>query len=99
MEALQSHALQNSRCHHALIALEPLGPLLPPFALSLLFMSSTAYTEAITLKKYPKAYGAYCQRVGMFSWSLAKPLICKLGGKDKEIADLVWGDSRKVKAE
>ncbi|KAJ4463248.1 hypothetical protein C8J55DRAFT_532254 [Lentinula edodes] len=39
---------------------------LPALALSLLFLSSTAYTEAISASKYPLPYSAYQSRVPMF---------------------------------
>ncbi|KAH8831291.1 hypothetical protein DL96DRAFT_1587175 [Flagelloscypha sp. PMI_526] len=76
--------------------LSPLVPLLPAFALSMLFFSSTAYTEAITLKKYPKAYKAYQDRVGMFVWSHSRGTMIKLEGREEEVNELVWGDSEKV---
>ncbi|EJU04778.1 hypothetical protein DACRYDRAFT_104652 [Dacryopinax primogenitus] len=45
----------------------PLTPILPSLCLSLLFVASTAYTESITLSRYPVAYKAYQARVGKFS--------------------------------
>ncbi|KAJ3901790.1 hypothetical protein F5879DRAFT_966909 [Lentinula edodes] len=47
-------------------SLTPLIPYLPALALSLLFLSSTAYTEAISASKYPLPYSAYQSRVPMF---------------------------------
>ncbi|KAJ3732170.1 DUF1295-domain-containing protein [Lentinula guzmanii] len=38
----------------------------PAIALSILFISSTAYTEAISSSKYPIPYSAYQKRVAMF---------------------------------
>ncbi|KAE9406931.1 DUF1295-domain-containing protein, partial [Gymnopus androsaceus JB14] len=40
--------------------------LVPAILLSILFFSSTAYTEAISKGKYPTAYAAYQKRVPMF---------------------------------
>ncbi|KAJ3766767.1 hypothetical protein FB446DRAFT_368358 [Lentinula raphanica] len=39
---------------------------MPAIALSILFVSSTAYTEAISSSKYPVPYTAYQKRVAMF---------------------------------
>jgi len=65
---------------------------LPALALSLLFFFSTKYTEAITKKKYPVAYSAYQERVGMFLPFKALSTE-RAGGKDKERIDkLVWGE-------
>ena len=47
-------------------ALYALAPLAPALALCVLFVSSTGFTEAISLSKYPEAYGAYRKRVAMF---------------------------------
>ncbi|KAF5392196.1 hypothetical protein D9757_001522 [Collybiopsis confluens] len=44
----------------------------PSIALTILFLSSTAYTEDITRSKYSVAYGAYQKRVSMFG---AVPLL------------------------
>ncbi|KAJ3858644.1 DUF1295-domain-containing protein [Lentinula novae-zelandiae] len=41
-------------------------PFLPSLALSLLFLSSTFYTESISASKYPLPYSAYQSRVPMF---------------------------------
>jgi hypothetical protein len=40
-----------------------LWPLVPPLALSALFIASTAFTESISRGKYPE-YEAYQSRVG-----------------------------------
>ncbi|KAF5359288.1 hypothetical protein D9756_003325 [Leucocoprinus leucothites] len=83
----------NTRNEALLAYLKPTTLLLlPALALSLLFYSSTRYTEAITRKKYPAAYSAYQKRVGMFSPT--KAIITELfGGKEKEKTDkLVWGE-------
>jgi len=70
-----------------------LWPLLPGACLSLLFVSSTIYSESITLPKYPKAYKAYQQRVTMFGWSALRALIHRLRSEKKrnEIDTLVYG--------
>lgn len=70
--------------------------LLPAIALSILFFSSTLYTEAISSSKYPEAYAAYQDRVGMFSPSLTLFKALKLKFVDgekkaKEVDELVWG--------
>jgi hypothetical protein len=66
--------------------------LLPAVALSILFVSSTNFTEAITKKKYPVPYAAYQKRVGMFL--PFKAIFTELaGGKDKEKTDKqIWGE-------
>ncbi|KAF8824906.1 hypothetical protein HHX47_DHR7000656 [Lentinula edodes] len=48
------------------VGMGSLPPFLPALALSLLFLSSTAYTEAISASKYPLPYSAYQSRVPMF---------------------------------
>jgi len=72
--------------------------LLPALALSLLFISSTFFTEDISSSKYP-AYKAYQKRVAMFgpTMTLIKALKIKLFGgekEEKEVKRLVWGSSR-----
>ncbi|KAJ8488110.1 hypothetical protein ONZ45_g14071 [Pleurotus djamor] len=96
-DTLSLPALQSS----LLTVLQTLSPLLPAVALSILFVSSTIYTESITASKYPKAYRAYQERVGMFGFfkTLEKGFL--LGLKDPkrkaELEALVWGqaDDRK----
>lgn len=80
---------------HAPAFLAQFSPLLPPFALSFLFYSSTLYTEAISASKYPTAYAAYRERVGMFSVfaTLEKGLLAKLLGKT-ETEKLIWGSDK-----
>ncbi|KAF4597446.1 hypothetical protein EYR40_007905 [Pleurotus pulmonarius] len=51
----------------SLVLLTPLAPLLPAICLSILFVSSTIFTESITASKYPEAYAEYRKRVAMFS--------------------------------
>lgn len=74
----------------ALNVLSELSPLLPAFSLSVLFFSSTLFTESITLSKYPRAYKAYQQRVGMFGPSIRKYLWARTFG-NAETERLVWG--------
>ncbi|KAF9266579.1 DUF1295-domain-containing protein [Marasmius fiardii PR-910] len=79
-------------------------PLIPGICYSLLFFSSTPYTESITIKKYPVAYAAYQRRVGMFSplATFEKALWLKItvGDEKKQLEDLVYGSGKgKAKAE
>lgn len=71
---------------------EGFWPLLPALSLSLLFLSSTMFTETISGKKYPE-YRAYQDRVGMF-WPLGtyyKGLVLASKGTKGEIERRVWG--------
>lgn len=67
--------------------------ILPALALSALFESSTAYTEAITASKYRVAYAAYRQRVGTFlpTMTLAKYLYLKVTGGNEAVEQKIWG--------
>ncbi|KAG6862015.1 hypothetical protein C0995_008202 [Termitomyces sp. Mi166 len=80
---------------------EPLANLAPALALSLLFFSSTLFTESISAGKYPKEYKAYQERVGMFSplgtWE--KGLMLAWRGRKKEVDGIVWGEGDKEKKE
>ncbi|KAG6868319.1 hypothetical protein C0993_005044 [Termitomyces sp. T159_Od127] len=80
---------------------QPLADLAPALALSLLFYSSTLFTESISAGKYPKEYKAYQERVGMFSplrtWE--KGLVLAWRGRKKETDDVVWGEGDKEKEE
>lgn len=71
--------------------------LLPPVCLSLLFFSSTKYTEAISLSKYPVTYKAYQERVGMFGpvRTFEKGLFLRWKGQEKlkQVNELVWGNA------
>ncbi|KAH7927963.1 DUF1295-domain-containing protein [Leucogyrophana mollusca] len=70
-----------------------LAPLLPCLVLCSLFYSSTLFTEGISLSKYPIAYAAYQQRVGMFI-PLLTPVwgfFLSLQGKKEEVDQLVYG--------
>jgi len=83
----------------------PFYPILSGVCYSILFFSSTPYTESITIKKYPKAYAAYQKRVGIFSpiGTFEKKLWLSLvsGEKElKEVDQLVYGTGKgKAKAE
>ncbi|KAG8885413.1 hypothetical protein FRB97_001136 [Tulasnella sp. 331] len=64
----------------------------PAMALSLLFISSTLFTEYVTAQKYP-SYKTYRRRVGMFSpistlWSL---LYLNLTGEKTKVDAAIWG--------
>lgn len=70
--------------------------LLPAISLSALFFSSTLFTEAISTKKYPKAYPAYQKRVAMFApsgtlWKILKNKLFDSEQARKETERLVWG--------
>ena len=79
-----------------------LGRLIPCLSLIALFISSTAFTESISLEKYPEGYAAYQKRVAEFIpiltpvWGL---LLNLTGGqKEKErVEALVWGSAVKDK--
>lgn len=75
----------------------PLWPLVPPLSLCVLFASSTHLTEAISASKYPRAYAAYQQRVGMFSpvVTAVKGVWLAVRGSKARADELVWGDSTK----
>jgi len=67
-------------------------PLLPAISLSLLFISSTMFTESISASKYPE-YAAYQARVGMF-WPIGtffKGMYLGLNGQGESIERSVWG--------
>lgn len=70
----------------------PFWPLVPALALSVLFISSTFFTESISAAKYPE-YSAYRSRVGMF-WPIVtfyrSAWLTVTGGK-AEIERMVWG--------
>ncbi|KAK7032916.1 hypothetical protein R3P38DRAFT_2919702 [Favolaschia claudopus] len=76
--------------------LTAIAPLTPAVALSILFFSSTLYTEAITASKYP-AYTAYRARVGMFSplATAGKGLWLAITGGRVEVERTVWGKEAK----
>ena len=74
-------------------ALQTLVPLAPSLALCLLFLSSTRFTESISVSKYPRGYAAYRTRVAMFVPMLTPVwggLLHLTGGK-AEVEELVWG--------
>ncbi|KAK1234907.1 hypothetical protein PQX77_001869 [Marasmius sp. AFHP31] len=82
-------------------------PILSGVCYSILFFSSTPYTESITVKKYPEAYRAYQKRVGMFSpiGTFEKGVWLRLTGgekKKREVERVVYGEGKgkeRVKAE
>lgn len=69
-------------------------PLAPALVLCTLFFSSTLFTEAISVSKYPKGYGAYQQRVAMFVPLLTPVwgLLLQLRGKKAEVDAMLFGD-------
>ena len=74
-------------------ALHALMLLSPSLALCLLFVSSTRFTESISVSKYPRGYTAYRSRVAMFSPLLTPvwgALLCLTDGKT-DVEELVWG--------
>ncbi|KAH7873438.1 uncharacterized protein C8R40DRAFT_1161690 [Lentinula edodes] len=72
--------------------LPALIPFLPALALSLLFLSSTAYTEAISASKYPLPYSAYQSRVPMFGPIPLLGLLAATGERERrKVEALVWG--------
>jgi steroid 5-alpha reductase family enzyme len=65
--------------------LQTIAPILPALSLIALFISSTIFTESISLSKYPDGYRAYQKRVGMFlplPWGW-------IVGRDKDV--MLWG--------
>ncbi|CAE7147934.1 unnamed protein product [Rhizoctonia solani] len=74
-----------------------LWPLVPPLALSALFVASTAFTESISRGKYP-GYEAYQSRVGMFSPSdtLWKGLWLRARGQLDKVNQIVYGTRNKA---
>ncbi|EJU04771.1 DUF1295-domain-containing protein [Dacryopinax primogenitus] len=78
----------------------PLTPILPSLCLSLLFVASTAYTESITLSRYPEAYKAYQARVGKFSpgYTVMKWFWLGVTGKRERVERLVWGEAEEGEA-
>jgi hypothetical protein len=76
--------------------------ILPAIALSLLFFSSTPFTESISKSKYPTAYAAYQKRVGMFgpTITLGKSIIhvfLRDKAEREKIDALVWGELEDTK--
>ncbi|KAL0954678.1 hypothetical protein HGRIS_003627 [Hohenbuehelia grisea] len=79
----------------SLAAFTPFAPLIPAFALSALFFSSTIFTESISQSKYPVAYAAYKERVGMFGFVRTWEKGRALGNRKAEVEKLVWGAPKK----
>ncbi|KAF9223608.1 DUF1295-domain-containing protein [Gyrodon lividus] len=74
-------------------SLASLVPLLPCLVLCTLFFSSTKFSESISLSKYPVAYKAYQQRVGMFVPFLTPVwgALLSLQGERARVDELVYG--------
>ncbi|KIL59568.1 hypothetical protein M378DRAFT_110916 [Amanita muscaria Koide BX008] len=86
--------------------LAPLIPdilyILPAAALTLLFISSTLFTESISKSKYPKAYAAYQKRVAMFDpsttvWKSVIHYLFRNEAEKRTIDALVWGEPEDAK--
>lgn len=76
----------------------PLWPLMPALVLCTLFVSSTRFTESISLGKYPEAYRAYQSRVSMFVPFLTPVwgFVLQLQGKKTQVDNMLFGkDSAK----
>ncbi|KAK2460931.1 hypothetical protein APHAL10511_007401 [Amanita phalloides] len=76
--------------------------IIPAGSLSLLFYSSTLFTESISKSKYPEAYAAYQKRVPMFDpskllWKLIVHRLFRSKVERKKIDDFVWGDAHSTK--
>ncbi|KAJ7650609.1 DUF1295-domain-containing protein [Roridomyces roridus] len=73
--------------------LDLLRPITPALSLSLLFFSSTLFSESITASKYP-GYASYQARVGMFSPldTLLKGFLLGMRGKKGSVDKELWGD-------
>jgi steroid 5-alpha reductase family enzyme len=63
----------------------------PAILLTILFFSSTAYTENISKGKYPTAYAAYQKRVPMFGQTPVLGLVIALLGFVMSPVIVVWG--------
>jgi protein-S-isoprenylcysteine O-methyltransferase Ste14 len=67
-------------------------PVVPALALICLFLSSTLFTESISLSKYPEAYRQYQRRVGML---LPLPLGWLLSERERANAErAIWGSDK-----
>ncbi|TFK49556.1 DUF1295-domain-containing protein [Heliocybe sulcata] len=80
-------------------SLTPFWPLTPALVLCMLFLSSTRFTESISLGKYPEAYRAYQARVSMFVPVLTPVwgLLLKLNGNKERVEVVVWGKGEEKK--
>ncbi|KAF8558108.1 DUF1295-domain-containing protein [Imleria badia] len=78
-------------------SLMSLAPLIPSLVLCTLFFSSTKFTESISLSKYPVAYKAYQQRVGMFvpACTLVSGAMLNAQGKRAAVDEIVYGQETK----
>jgi len=78
-------------------SLKSLAPLLPSLVLCALFLASTVFTESISLSKYPVAYKAYQQRVGMFIpiCAVMRGAVLSAQGKRQAVDEVVYGQEAK----
>jgi len=76
-----------------LTSMTPLWPLMPALVLCSLFVSSTRFTESISLSKYPEAYKAYQSRVSMFVPFLTPVwgLVLQLRGRKAQVDEMLFG--------
>ncbi|KZT73507.1 DUF1295-domain-containing protein [Daedalea quercina L-15889] len=74
-------------------SMTPIWPLLPALVLCALFVSSTRFTESISLSKYPEAYRVYQSRVSMFVPFLTPVwgLLLLLKGKKAQVDEMLFG--------
>ncbi|KAG8707321.1 hypothetical protein FRC09_001891 [Ceratobasidium sp. 395] len=96
---IRTHALSDAaKLDVDVDTMTALWPLVPPLALSGLFIASTMFTESISKGKYP-AYEAYQARVGMFSPSdtLWKGLFLRAKGQLEKVDAIVYGDKSRSK--
>ncbi|KAG8768066.1 hypothetical protein FRC12_005780 [Ceratobasidium sp. 428] len=96
---IRTHALSDAaKLDVDVDTMTALWPLVPPLALSGLFIASTMFTESISKGKYP-AYEAYQARVGMFSPSdtLWKGLFLRAKGQLEKVDAIVYGDKVRSK--
>ena len=77
-------------------AYSSLEPIWPGLVITMLFLGSTAFTEWITKRKYAKAYGAYQQRVGMFSpiGTILSGFYLQATGQKEAVEALIWGTKK-----
>lgn len=75
------------------LTVTPIWPLMPALVLCTLFVSSTRFTESISLGKYPEAYRAYQSRVSMFVPFLTPVwgFVLQLRGKKAQVDDVLFG--------
>ncbi|KAI0784477.1 DUF1295-domain-containing protein [Abortiporus biennis] len=73
-------------------------PLTPAIVICMLFFSSTAFTESISLSKYPTSYKAYQQRVSMFVPFLTPVwgFLLQIQGKKDQVDAMLFGKNPKL---